>query len=58
VYYREMLWIAKATFSVSALRTAQRLGEYSRHYCGHCSAAQGFMFFAFAPVNIMSSDDQ
>ena len=31
-----MLWIAKATFSLSALRTAHRLTEYPRHYCGHC----------------------
>ena len=30
-----MLWIAKATFSLSALRTAHRLTEYPRHYCGH-----------------------
>ena len=28
-----MLWIAKATFSVSSFRTAHRLGEYPRHYC-------------------------
>ena len=29
-----MPWTAKATFSVSSLATAHRLGEYLRHYCG------------------------
>ena len=34
-----MLLTAKATFFVSSLGTAHRLGEYARHYCGYCSVA-------------------